>query len=231
MFAFLLHLLIENFKPESYCFKRNNRICRLNCNNFESYQTTFHKKNYHKRLFNSTTLFVVYKWHLRIETVVIKLNEIKAPEVLFSEFCNILRENIDKSKLIHRVVKFFQSHIRNSFSSPTMVRCFAFQGPGFPVSLRSRSPVFKFFVGSQQVPTRSWVPVFQFFQGPASVPPGSQVLVLEFFQGPGSRIFRYVKKIHKQSKLKESLNEKDYFLSPYCHLLSISKTFPQFIIQ
>ena len=26
MFAFLLHLLIENFKPESYCFKRKNRI-------------------------------------------------------------------------------------------------------------------------------------------------------------------------------------------------------------
>ena len=23
MFAFLLHLLIENFKPESYCFERN----------------------------------------------------------------------------------------------------------------------------------------------------------------------------------------------------------------
>ena len=26
MFAFLLHLLIENFKPESYCLERNNRI-------------------------------------------------------------------------------------------------------------------------------------------------------------------------------------------------------------
>ena len=24
--AFLLHLLIENFKSESYCFERNNRI-------------------------------------------------------------------------------------------------------------------------------------------------------------------------------------------------------------
>ena len=23
--GFLLHLLIENFKPESYCFERNNR--------------------------------------------------------------------------------------------------------------------------------------------------------------------------------------------------------------
>ena len=26
MFAFLLHLLIENFKPERYCFERNNSI-------------------------------------------------------------------------------------------------------------------------------------------------------------------------------------------------------------
>ena len=26
MFAFLLHLLNENFKPERYCFERNNSI-------------------------------------------------------------------------------------------------------------------------------------------------------------------------------------------------------------
>ena len=26
VFAFLLHLLIENVKPESYCFERNNGI-------------------------------------------------------------------------------------------------------------------------------------------------------------------------------------------------------------
>ena len=26
VFAFLLHLLIEGFKLESYCFERNNRI-------------------------------------------------------------------------------------------------------------------------------------------------------------------------------------------------------------
>ena len=26
MLAFLLHLLIEKVKPESYCFERNNRI-------------------------------------------------------------------------------------------------------------------------------------------------------------------------------------------------------------
>ena len=26
MFAFLLHLLVENFKPENYCFERNNKI-------------------------------------------------------------------------------------------------------------------------------------------------------------------------------------------------------------
>ena len=68
---------IENFKLESYCFERNNRIWCLNGYDFESYQTTSHKKNYHNRLSNSTTFFVVYKWPLRIETVVIKLNEIK----------------------------------------------------------------------------------------------------------------------------------------------------------
>ena len=107
MFDFLLHLLhllIENFKPESYCFERNNRIWCLNGYDFESYQTKFHKKN-HNSLSNSTTLFVVYKWPFRIETVVIKLNEKKMFETLFSKFCGLLREDIDKSRL--RVVKVF----------------------------------------------------------------------------------------------------------------------------
>ena len=49
-------------------------------------------KKYHNRLSNSTTLFVVYKWPLRIETVVIKLNEIKVFEVLFSKFYGLLRK-------------------------------------------------------------------------------------------------------------------------------------------
>ena len=39
---------------------------------FYGYETMFH---------NKTTLFVVYKWFLRIETVVIKLNQIKVFEV------------------------------------------------------------------------------------------------------------------------------------------------------
>ena len=65
-FAFLLHLRIENFKPESYFFERNNRIWCLNGYDFKLYQTTFHDKIYHKRLFNSKALFVVYKWPLRI---------------------------------------------------------------------------------------------------------------------------------------------------------------------
>ena len=105
MFAFLLHFLIDNFKPEIYCFEGNNRIWCLNGYDSESYQTTFHNNNYQNMLFNSTTLFVVYKWPLRIETVVIKLNEIKVFEVLFSRFCGLLREDIDKSRL--RVVKVF----------------------------------------------------------------------------------------------------------------------------
>ena len=105
MFAFSLYLLIENFKPESYYFERNNRIWCLNGQDFESYQTTLHKKNYHDRLSNSTTLYVVYKLLLRIETVVIKLNEIKVFEDLFSKFCGLLRDDIDSSRL--RVVAVF----------------------------------------------------------------------------------------------------------------------------
>ena len=59
MFAFLLHLLIKKFKTESYCFERNNRIWCWNGYDFELYQTTFHKKNYHNRLFNSIWLSVI----------------------------------------------------------------------------------------------------------------------------------------------------------------------------
>ena len=124
MFVFLLYLLIENFKPKSYCFERNNWIWCLNGYDFESYQTTFHKKNYRNMLLNSTTLFLVYKWPLWIETAVIKLNEIEVFEVLFSKFCCLLREARDKSRL--RVAKVFQGHIRNSFSSPTTVLRFIF---------------------------------------------------------------------------------------------------------
>ena len=67
---------------------------------------------------------MVYKWPLKIETVAIKLNEIKVFEVLLSKFCGLLREGKDKSRL--RAVKVFLGHIRNSFSSPTTVPCFAF---------------------------------------------------------------------------------------------------------
>ena len=30
MFDFLLHLLIKNFQPKSYCFERNNSILKNN---------------------------------------------------------------------------------------------------------------------------------------------------------------------------------------------------------
>ena len=72
----------------------------MNGYDFESYQTTFHRKNYRNRLSNYTTLLVVYIWLLRIETVVvIKLNEIKVFEVLISKFSGFLREDIDKVDL------------------------------------------------------------------------------------------------------------------------------------
>ena len=77
----------------------------LNGYDFETYQTTFHKRSYHNRLSSSTALFVVYIWLLRIETVVIQLNEMKVFEVLISKFCGFLREDIDKSRL--RVAKVF----------------------------------------------------------------------------------------------------------------------------
>ena len=41
---------------------------------------------------SKTLLFVVYKCPLRIETVVIKLNEIKVFEVLFSQFRRLLHK-------------------------------------------------------------------------------------------------------------------------------------------
>ena len=85
LFAFLLHLLIENFKPEHYgfeiiwclMFEWIWKVWSLNGYDFELYQTLFHSKNYHNRLFNSTALFAVYKWPLTIEDVVIKWTEIK----------------------------------------------------------------------------------------------------------------------------------------------------------
>ena len=56
-FALLLHLLIEHFKSESYCFERNNRMGNLNDYSFELYQTTL----YNHRPFNCLAIFVVYK--------------------------------------------------------------------------------------------------------------------------------------------------------------------------
>ena len=48
-----------------------------NRDDFELHQTLFHNKNFHNRLFNSTILFVVYNWPWKIETVVIRLNQMK----------------------------------------------------------------------------------------------------------------------------------------------------------
>ena len=53
VFTFLPHSLLENFKQESYGFERNIEIGCLNGCDFELYETTFYKKNYHNRLFNS----------------------------------------------------------------------------------------------------------------------------------------------------------------------------------
>ena len=72
MFVFLIHWLIEKFKPESYYLQINNMIWQMNSYNFELNQTTFHNKRFHNRLFNSMVLFMFYKWPLRIEVVVTK---------------------------------------------------------------------------------------------------------------------------------------------------------------
>ena len=57
MFAFLFHFITENYKSQSYCFERNNKIWCLNGYNFKLYQTMFHKK---------TVLFMVYKLLLKV---------------------------------------------------------------------------------------------------------------------------------------------------------------------
>ena len=64
MFAFLHHLLIENFKPERYCFEINSRIWRLNDFHFKLYkqhdgtlQITL--KNWNCRLLREEKLTVV----------------------------------------------------------------------------------------------------------------------------------------------------------------------------
>ena len=80
MFAFLHHLLIENFKPESYCFERNSRIWRLNDYHFKLYKQ-------HDGTFRGLQI-TLKNWN-----------------------CRLLREE----KLT--VVKFFQGHIRTSFSN------------------------------------------------------------------------------------------------------------------
>ena len=72
MFAFLIHLLIEKFKPESYYLQINNMVWQMNSYNFELNQTAFHNKRFHNRLFSSTALFMFYKWPLRIEVAVTK---------------------------------------------------------------------------------------------------------------------------------------------------------------
>ena len=99
MLAFLLHLLIENFKRESYCLERNNWELILKGYDFELYQTTFRNKNFN-RLFNSTALFVISKWPLTIQVVVNKSNRIKLKCLKFSflnsvAFCVMTQVKVD----------------------------------------------------------------------------------------------------------------------------------------
>ena len=141
--------------------------------------------------------------------------KLKCLKFFFSKFCGLLREDIDKSRHRHGVVKFLQGHIRSSFSPPPPpppprppphygVPYFAFQGPIFPVSLGPRFPVFMFFVGSHQGPGSRFssffrVPLgshqgpgsrfFGVFQGPGSQFSGFSKVPLGTHQGPGSRIF------------------------------------------
>ena len=96
----------------------------------------------------SKDLFVIYKWPLRTENIVIKLNEIKGFKDLFSVFCRHLQENTNEGR--PKVVKIFYGillpfHIGTSFFS-------------LMVPLRYRVPLFRFSKG----PTR--VSIFRFFR-------------------------------------------------------------------
>ena len=120
---------------KSYCFERNSRIWYLNSYNLQFHQTTFHNTNN----ISSKDLFVVYKLPLRIEDMAIKLNEIKVFKVLFSKFCYLFREDLDKSRLT--VVKIFYGHISTRLMVPIRCHVLLFRFPRGSI----RAPIFHLF--------------------------------------------------------------------------------------
>ena len=132
--------------------------------------------------------------------------KLKCLKFFFSKFCGLLREDIDKSRHRHGVVKFLQGHIRSSFSNPpprlrpaplptTVYRILLFrvpffrflQGPGSRFSCflqgptRVLGPAFPVFLGYRQGPTRVLGPGFSgFFR----VPGPSFPVFLRSRQGP-----------------------------------------------
>ena len=104
---------------------------------FELYQTRFHNKNYLNKLFNSKILFVVYKWPLRNETFVIKLNEIKLKCLKFCclsslAFCARTQVKVDLQFYCSTVT--LRPAIKTSFSS-------------LRASVRYHVPLFRFSEG------------------------------------------------------------------------------------
>ena len=126
-------------------------------------------------------------------------------EVLFSNLCGLLREDTDKSR--PTVVKFFQGHIRTSFSSlrdPLRYRVPLFmvpqgshQDPGFQVICRSR-----------QGRTRVRGPGFPLFVG-------SRVSIFRFFVGSLAQLFQYAHLSKDENDFYLCLQkDSNYFITP-----------------
>ena len=85
MFAFLLHLLIENFKPEDYCFQIVWclmfewiwKALIIEWLRFWIISNHVPQQELPYMAIQFTALFVVYKWPLIIEAVVTKWSETK----------------------------------------------------------------------------------------------------------------------------------------------------------
>ena len=95
-------------------------------------------------------------------------------EVFFSKFYRLLRKDTDTSRFT--VAKFFQGHIRTSFSSLRALRTLWYRVLGFRFS--------QSFIG---------ILFFMFFQGPARVSVGFQVPVLRFCLRPCVPLFQLLK--------------------------------------
>ena len=117
-------------------------------------------RNYHNRLFNSTALFVVYKWPLRIEIFNIKLNEIKFKCLKLCFLNSVAFSARTQIKVDLQMESFCRVTLGPAFlvlepNYGTVSRFLGF----LRVSLESR------FSGFRRVLLGSRVPVFRFFAG------------------------------------------------------------------